>query len=212
VRRRSAREDAGNAGVGGCPCEFPPGNQPELYPLYPLGNSHVALLSLIIFPPASVGSVPTRGWASPAGSVRVEPVVPHVASSPRSGVSKPPLCYVCYQLGHYLADCPMLSEETRRLSQRNREAHMRTNPPHLRGPPSHSGYGITRGAPTSAYCAEVDLDQASSLVGVPGILPDGRTPWTPVDGETQRDEEVVGKRAPHWDRGHESAENAEGGS
>jgi hypothetical protein len=48
-------------------------------------------------PSPSVVSIPTRWWASPGGSVRSEPPA-------RTGITKPVLCFLCYEPGHYLAD------------------------------------------------------------------------------------------------------------
>ena len=64
-------------------------------------------------PPVSAVSIPTRGWTSPAGSVRVGPVRGHPNQAPRSGIARPPLCFMCYCHGHYLSDCPKLPPELR---------------------------------------------------------------------------------------------------
>jgi hypothetical protein len=56
-----------------------------------------------------VFSIPTRGWASPGGSISFEPPVrPRVGNPPRTGISKPLLCFLCYEMGHFLADCSRL--------------------------------------------------------------------------------------------------------
>ena len=69
-------------------------------------------------PSPSVVSIPTRGWASPAGSVRSEPPA-------RTGVTKPILCFLCYESGHYLAECPRLPVVLQREATANREAYQR---------------------------------------------------------------------------------------
>jgi hypothetical protein len=44
----------------------------------------------------SVVSIPTRGWASPGGSVISKPPVsPRVGNPPRTGMSKLLLCFLC---------------------------------------------------------------------------------------------------------------------
>jgi hypothetical protein len=70
-------------------------------------------------PSPSVVSIPTRGWASPGGSVRSEPPA-------RTGISKPILCFLCYEAGHYLAECPRLPAVLQREATANREAYQRT--------------------------------------------------------------------------------------
>jgi hypothetical protein len=69
-------------------------------------------------PSPSVVSIPTRGWASPVGSVRSEP-------SARTGITKPVLCFLCYEPGHYLAECPRLPAVLQREATANREAYQR---------------------------------------------------------------------------------------
>lgn len=69
-------------------------------------------------PSPSVVSIPTRGWASPGGSVRSEPPA-------RTGISKPILCFLCYEAGHYLAECPRLPAVLQREATANREAYQR---------------------------------------------------------------------------------------
>jgi hypothetical protein len=69
-------------------------------------------------PSPSVVSIPTRGWASPGGSVRSEPPA-------RTGVTKPVLCFLCYEPGHYLAECPRLPAVLQREATANREAYQR---------------------------------------------------------------------------------------
>jgi hypothetical protein len=64
-------------------------------------NRHPWNPPMPLSPSPSVLSIPTRGWASPGGSVRLE-------SPTRTGVTKSVLCFLCYEPGHYLAECPML--------------------------------------------------------------------------------------------------------
>jgi hypothetical protein len=65
-----------------------------------------------------VVSIPTRGWGSPGGSVRSEPPA-------RTGVTKPVICFLCYEPGHYLAECPRLPAVLQREATANREAYKR---------------------------------------------------------------------------------------
>ena len=69
-------------------------------------------------PSPSVVSIPTRGWASPGGSVKSDPLA-------RTGISKPILCFLCYEAGHYLAECPRLPAVLQREATANREAYQR---------------------------------------------------------------------------------------
>jgi hypothetical protein len=69
-------------------------------------------------PSPSVASIPTRGWASPGGSVRSEPLA-------RTGISKPILCFLRYEAGHYLAEFPRLPAVLQREAAANREAYQR---------------------------------------------------------------------------------------
>jgi hypothetical protein len=74
----------------------------------------------------SVVSIPTRGWASPGGSVVSEPFFrPRVGNPPRTGISKPSICFLCYEVGHFLADCPRLSGTLQREAAENRAAYQR---------------------------------------------------------------------------------------
>jgi hypothetical protein len=82
----------------------------------------------------SVASFPTRGWTSPGASVTSRyPVAPpgmmaqHSRNTPPGtgpNSQKPQLCYVCYQNGHWLTDCPALSPEARREASMNRERYL----------------------------------------------------------------------------------------
>jgi hypothetical protein len=75
----------------------------------------------------SVVSIPTRGWASPGGSVVSEPPFrPRVGNPPRTGISRPPLCFLCYEVGHFLADCPRLPGTLQREAAENRAAYQRS--------------------------------------------------------------------------------------
>ena len=69
-------------------------------------------------PSPSVVSIPTRGWASPGGLVKSDPLA-------RTGISKPILCFLCYEAGHYLAECPRLPAVLQREATANREAYQR---------------------------------------------------------------------------------------
>jgi hypothetical protein len=75
----------------------------------------------------SVLSITTRGWASPSGSVLFEPPFrPRVVNPPRTGISKPLLCFLCYEVGHFLDDCPRLPSTLQREPAENRAAYQRS--------------------------------------------------------------------------------------
>jgi hypothetical protein len=186
---------------GGQPVSATPGASTPSWQMTPSSRS----------PPASVVSIPSRGWASPAGSVRAQPALPRGGSLPRPVIRRPPLCYVCYQLGHWLADCPSLPVEVRRAAQQNREIHLRANPAPIRGPPAYSQYG--QASPiASAFCADANYAPKEGVGGLPGILPDGRSAWPPVDGETQHGGDGGETPTPHWSNDPEEAENDQGGN
>lgn len=162
-------------------------------------------------PPASVVSIPSRGWASPTVSVRAEPLLPQRGIQSRPGVRRPPLCYVCYQFGHWLADCPSIPVEVRRLAQQNRDAHLRANPPLPRGPQAYSQYG--HASPNAAALCTTDGYVPDEGIGdIPGILLDGRSAWPPVEGETPRGALALEAQSPDWGMTPERAENDEGGN
>jgi hypothetical protein len=93
----------------------PPGTQPFCRETDPRSSS------------PSVVSIPARAWASPGGSVVSEPPIrPRVGNPPRTGISKPPLCFLCYEAGHFLADCPRLSSTLQRAAAENCAAYQRS--------------------------------------------------------------------------------------
>jgi hypothetical protein len=67
-------------------------------------------------PSPSVVSIQNRGWESPGGSVRSEP-------PSRTGLTKPVLCFLCYESGHYFAECPRIPAVLQREATSNREAY-----------------------------------------------------------------------------------------
>ena len=163
-------------------------------------------------PPASVVYIPSRGWASPAGSVRAEPILPRGGVLSRPGIRRPPLCYVCYQFGHWLADCPSVPVELRRMAQQNREDHLRANPPPPpRGTPAYSQYGNANTTRQVLYTEEDQLPEPGESC-IPGILPDGRSAWPPVEGGTQQSALVAETTTPNWGMTPERAENDQGGN
>jgi hypothetical protein len=75
----------------------------------------------------SVVSIPTRGWASPGGSVFSEtPSTTQSGYPPLTGISKSPLYFLCYQVGNFLADCPRLSGNLQKEASGNRAAYLRS--------------------------------------------------------------------------------------
>jgi hypothetical protein len=162
-------------------------------------------------PPASVVSIPSRGWASPTVSVRSEPLLPQRGIQSRPGVRRPPLCYVCYQFGHWLTDCPSIPVEVRLIAHQNRDAHLRANQKLPRGPPAHSQYGhASRNA--AAMCT-MDCSAPDEGIGdIPGILMDGRSAWPPVEVETPRGALALKAQSPDLGMTPEGVENDEGGN
>jgi hypothetical protein len=78
-------------------------------------------------PSPSVGSIPTRGWASPGGSIASEPTSGYRPTGPtRTGITKSVLCFLCYESGHYLSECPRLPSILQREATSNREAYYRS--------------------------------------------------------------------------------------
>jgi hypothetical protein len=69
-------------------------------------------------PSSSVVSISTRGWASPGGSTRSEPPA-------RTRISEPILCFLCFEAGHYLAECPRLPAVIQREATASHEAYQR---------------------------------------------------------------------------------------
>jgi hypothetical protein len=61
---------------------------------------------------------PLEGGRALDVSVRSEPPA-------RTGISKPILCFLCYEDGHYLAECPRLPAVLQREATANREAYQR---------------------------------------------------------------------------------------
>jgi hypothetical protein len=71
-------------------------------------------------PSPSVVFIPTRGWNSPAGSVMSDRQTrggPPL--SPKWNHSRPPLCFLCYEHGHFLAECPRVPETLQREAVEN---------------------------------------------------------------------------------------------
>jgi hypothetical protein len=78
------------------------------------------------FSSPSVVSIPTREWDSPSGSFFSEPPVrPRLGNTPRTGISKPILCFLCSEPGHFLAESPLLPSTLQRESSENRAAYQR---------------------------------------------------------------------------------------
>lgn len=65
-------------------------------------------------------SIPTRGWASAAGSVQDETAF---ALQERNMN-----CHLCFTPGHFLMDCPLLGNETKQAAIRQRETCLRGAP------------------------------------------------------------------------------------
>jgi hypothetical protein len=65
-------------------------------------------------------SIPTRGWASAAGSVQEDPVCALYERNLN--------CHLCFTPGHFLMDCPFLGAETKQAAQKHRETRLRETP------------------------------------------------------------------------------------
>jgi hypothetical protein len=89
-------------------------------------------------------SVPTRGWASAAGSMQSR----HTGDpTPLDAVwalePKPRSCHLCFEVGHFLMECPLLGPEAKLAAQTRREAKFsgsRLHPQTSPMPPSPRGY------------------------------------------------------------------------
>jgi hypothetical protein len=83
-------------------------------------------------PPLSAVSFPTRGWASPGGSVMSTPTARYPQGPqglpPRTSPLKQAICYLCCGGGHFFLECPRLSDEVRREAAANREAYIKQPP------------------------------------------------------------------------------------
>jgi hypothetical protein len=99
-------------------------------------------------PSPSVVSIPTRGWVSPGGSVASEPPTKYRPPGPsRTGISKPVLCFLCYEAGHFLAECPGLPAVLQREATANRETYRQNQEAGLQ---RHTQEGnFTRSSPTA---------------------------------------------------------------
>ena len=169
-------------------------------------------------PPVSAVSIPTRGWTSPAGSVRVGPVRGHPNQGPRSGITCPPLCFMCYCHGHYLSDCPKLPPELRLEAQGNRETYQRRQgnlPPRGNIPPLYEHtpnpgqalYMASSGS-TPVSCDPEEPDPRS----IPDMLSGGRTPWPTGSEFPEEVTECAVDQLPNGGNSMEEAENATGGN
>jgi hypothetical protein len=107
-------------------------------------------------PSPSVVSIPTRGWVSPGGSVMSEPIQRVRSISPsRVGGNKPPICFLCYGPGHFLAECPRLPAVLQKEAADNREAFQKNRPPWSRPPP-----GPTRPPPLETQIGPRKMGQS----------------------------------------------------
>jgi hypothetical protein len=140
-------------------------------------------------PPLSAVSFPTRGWASPSGSVMSAPTARYPQGPqglpPRTSPVKQAICYLCYGGGHFLLDCPRLPAEVRREAAANREAYLQQSPqagpsqmayprpatPHtfprrsgsVQGHPPLSGVGTVPGVGPVVHAVEEELPDEEGL-------------------------------------------------
>jgi hypothetical protein len=81
----------------------------------------------------SAVSIPSRGWTSVAGSRCTAPAGVDAANAvdfrPRS-------CHLCFDPSHFIMDCPLIGNETRKLAQESRESKLQdTSTPREPGKP-----------------------------------------------------------------------------
>jgi hypothetical protein len=89
----------------------------------PAASSPLAIAAVEPSPSSEHGSeisIPTRGWASAAGSVQEDPVCALYERNLN--------CHLCFTPGHFLMDCPFLGAETKQAAQKHREARLRDTP------------------------------------------------------------------------------------
>jgi hypothetical protein len=122
-------------------------------------------------PVPSVASIPTRGWASPGGSVISEP--PPRSGSPRTmytGVTRPALCFLCYHDGHMIAECPRLPTSLQQEARENRDAWQKEHPAGGTRAPSFRGVGPPRPTPGSPCPMSQDIPVTpDKIVGVHAV-------------------------------------------
>jgi hypothetical protein len=93
----------------------------------PDGSSFVGIVLQV--PVAKCGLNSHPGWVSPGGSVMSEPVQRVRSISPSLvGGNKPPICFLCYGPGHFLAECPRLPAVLQKEAADNREAFQKNRP------------------------------------------------------------------------------------
>jgi hypothetical protein len=130
---------------------------------YPYGFNRSSAQFSSPRPAASVVSIPTRGWDSPGASVLSAPV--GIPRQPRVA-GRPPMCFICYQPGHLLTDCPHLPGPVRDFAIAGRSRYLGHQPSGL----SHQGEGTTRGASTPTSTGPVATPKETALIeeGVQG--------------------------------------------
>jgi hypothetical protein len=74
-----------------------------------------------VAPGSTSTSIPTRGWASPAGSV--------VDETALAIAGRQPSCNLCFNPGHFLMDCPFLGQDSRMALKKQRELKFKDNQP-----------------------------------------------------------------------------------
>jgi hypothetical protein len=74
-----------------------------------------------VAPGSTSTSIPTRGWASPGGSV--------VDETAFAIAGRQPGCHLCFNPGHFLMDCPFLGQDWRMAAQKQRELKFKNNKP-----------------------------------------------------------------------------------
>jgi hypothetical protein len=116
-------------------------------------------------------------------------------SPSRVGGNKPPICFLCYGPGQFLAECPRLLAVLQKEAADNREAFQKNRPPWSR-PPT----GPTRPPPLETQTGSRKMEQSTHL--------DSRT--APVHALEESQNPATLSQEEFLDHQHrDSSENAE---
>jgi hypothetical protein len=152
-------------------------------------------------PSPSVASIPTRGWTSPGGSVISEPVMrshdPQGYSKPMyTGVARSALCFLCYQRGHMLAECPSLPGPLQATVRENRQVWEREQQTGGIRSPYAQGVGPSRSTSGSPGPATQDSRRtATAFADVNAVQASGEEELSPerVNGTAEAGNEQGGQ-------------------
>jgi hypothetical protein len=82
-----------------------------------------------------------------------------------TGTARPALCFLCYQRGHMLAECPSLPAPLQTAVRENRQVWERENPPGGIRSTYSQGLGPPRPTPGSPGPATPDSHRTSTAFG-----------------------------------------------